>query len=162
MPEIELHALDEELLSRLLDAAVKDADPVEVMPPLEGPAGWTSERRAAFVRFHRTRSLSSNPVETTYAIVVDGTVVGAARLARLDDAEHVVEAGIWLGRSHRGEGTGTVVIKKLAALARNAGARRLFASTTADNAPAQRLLAIIDADVTHTDCDVTAWIDLSA
>ncbi|WP_212732706.1 hypothetical protein [Streptomyces oceani] len=58
--------LDEGLLQDLLDVAVAEAEPDEVMPTVAGPAGWTGERRTAFSRFHQSRSLSAEPVESTY------------------------------------------------------------------------------------------------
>ncbi|MFH0250492.1 hypothetical protein ACG5V6_20035, partial [Streptomyces chitinivorans] len=107
-----LRRLDEVLLDALAATAVADADPGEVMPPAEdgGGPGWTAARREAFVRSHRSRSLGADPVETVYAVLVtepgpDGrpreVVAGAARLAPAPEPD-TVEAGLWLGRSHRG------------------------------------------------------------
>lgn len=158
--EVTLRPLNEILLLDLLDAAVADADPLEVMPPLEGPAGWTAERRTAFSQFHRSRSLSAEPVETTYAIVVGETVVGAARLFPLEDAEHAVEAGVWIGKSHRGSGVGGAVFRQLLDLARADGVERLFASTTAGNTATLRLLTALNVDLVHEGDAVTAWVEL--
>ncbi|NKY59490.1 GNAT family N-acetyltransferase [Nocardia flavorosea] len=143
--EVTLRRLDEDLLQGLLDVAVTDADPREVMPPVAGPAGWTGEHRTAFLRFHRSRSLSAEPVESTYAIVVGDTVVGAARLCPMEGPSRAAEAGVWIGRSHRGSGVGGAVLRHLLALARADGFDSLFASTTPDNTAAQRVLAAMGA-----------------
>jgi hypothetical protein len=75
--------LDETALARLLDAVVAGADPLEVMPPVAGPPGWTSARRSAFLDFHRGRSLDPvTAVERTWVVDVAGTAVGAGRLER--------------------------------------------------------------------------------
>lgn len=159
-PDVTLRQLDEDLLQDLLEAAVADADPHEVMPPVAGPAGWTAERRTAFSRFHRSRSLSADPVEVTYAIVVGDAVVGAARLCPVQGAEHTVEAGVWIGRSHRGSGVGGQVLHHLLALARAGGFDSLFVSTTPDNTASQRLLTALGADLVREGDAVTAQVDL--
>ncbi|MBB5132907.1 RimJ/RimL family protein N-acetyltransferase [Thermocatellispora tengchongensis] len=159
-PDVKLPRLDESLLPELLECAVADADPLEVMPPVEGPGGWTGERRRAFLRFHRSRALAPEPVEDTYVILVTGRAAGAARLCPLDDARDAVEAGIWIGRSHRGQGVGTAVLRQLVGLARARGARRLFASTTAGNTPMREILAGLGATLTQTGDEVAAWVDL--
>ena len=160
--DVTLRLLDEDLLRELLDAAVAGADPREVMPPVAGPAGWTAERRTAFSRFHRSRSLSAEPVETTYAIVVGEKVVGAARLCPLADAEHAAEAGVWIGRSHRGSGVGGAVLSQLLSHARADGFGSLYVSTTIDNTASRRLIAALGVDVVRTGDKVTAWVDLTA
>lgn len=160
--DVTLRQLDEDLLQDLLDVAVADADPYEVMPPVVGPAGWTAERRTAFSRFHQSRSLSAEPVEATYAIVVEDAVVGAARLYPLESAKHAVEAGVWIGRSHRGSGVGGAVLSHLLTLARAGGFDSLFVSTKPDNTASQRLIAALGADLVHEGDAVTAWVDLNA
>ncbi|MFE2717863.1 GNAT family N-acetyltransferase [Streptomyces mirabilis] len=160
--DVTLRQLDEDLLQALLDVAVADADPHEVMPPVAGPAGWTAERRTAFSRFHQSRSLAAEPVETTYAIVVGDTVVGAARLCPLEGAKHAVEAGVWIGRSHRGSGVGGAVFSHLLTLARADGFDSLFLSTKPDNMASQRLLSAMGVDLVHEGDAVTAWVDLVA
>jgi RimJ/RimL family protein N-acetyltransferase len=172
---VALRPLDEALLDALLATAVADADPGEVMPPAdgEGGAGWTAVRREAFVRFHRSRSLCAEPVETVYAVVVaepgeDGrpeeAVAGAARLAPLPEPG-AVEAGVWLGRSHRGRGVGTAVFALLLDAAREGGATRLLARTSAANAATRRLLAAAGADLVRREgpdgATVTAWLPLT-
>ncbi|WP_344629408.1 GNAT family N-acetyltransferase [Streptomyces glaucosporus] len=168
---VALRPLDGELLPALLAAAVAGADPHEVMPQAgdDGPAGWTDARREAFLRFHRSRSLGPGAAEDVYAVVVaetDGTgqavetVVGAARLAPGPEPD-TVEAGLWLGRSHRGRGVGTSVFARLVDAAREGGADRLFARTSSANAATRRMLTAAGADLErHGDGTVTAWLPL--
>ncbi|MFJ9536115.1 GNAT family N-acetyltransferase [Streptomyces sp. NPDC101225] len=160
--DVTLRPLDEVLLQDLLDAAVADADPCEVMPPVAGPDGWTAERQAAFLRFHRSRSLSAESVETTFAVVVGEAVVGAARLCPREDVKHAVEAGVWIGRSHRGSGVGGAVLRHLLVLAGTDGFESLFVSTRPDNTAVHRLLAALGADPVREGDAVTAWVDLAA
>ncbi|GAA4530663.1 GNAT family N-acetyltransferase [Amycolatopsis samaneae] len=158
MTDVRLTPLDGGSLARLLEAAVADAGPLEVMPPLDGPPGWTPERRAAFLAFHRRRSLDpATAVETTWVIDVDGRAAGAARLEAAGD---VVEAGIWLGRSVRGRGVGRRAMAELLDAARTGGAARFVASTTAGNAAARRLLVGMGAELAVRGDDVDATLDL--
>ncbi|MEE1942698.1 GNAT family N-acetyltransferase [Streptomyces sp. TRM 70361] len=168
---VALRPLDAELLTELLATAVADADPAEVMPPdaPAGAAGWTEARREAFLRFHRSQSLGPAPEQATYAVVVTEPgeagrpaerVAGAARLAPRPEPG-AVEAGVWLGRSYRGRGVGTRVFARLLAAARERGATRLYAHTTAGNAAVRRLLTVAGADLErHGDGTVTAWVRL--
>ncbi|MEU8634313.1 GNAT family N-acetyltransferase [Amycolatopsis sp. NPDC048633] len=154
-----LTPLDEPALARLLDAAVAGADPLEVMPPVSGPPGWTSSRRDAFLAFHRGRTLDpATAVERTWVVDVDGTAVGAARLERHGDA---VEAGIWLSREARGRGIGTRVTALLLAEAQRSGAARFIASTTPGNGGARALLGGIGAALTAEGDEVAAELPLS-
>jgi len=156
---ITLTPLDEPALARLLEAAVAGADPLEVMPPVEGVPGWTSARRSAFLAFHRGRSLDPpTAVERTWVVDLDGTAVGAARLERHGDA---VEAGIWLSRGTRGRGVGREVTKLLLAEARTSGAARFIATTTAGNAAARALLGGLGADLTTHGDEVRAELRLT-
>lgn len=140
---VQLRRLDEDLLAALLDTAVTDADPSEVMPAVPGPPGWTADRRAAFLAFHH--EWAATP--TTYAILVAGQVVGAARLQPTPDG--ALEAGLWIGRSHRGQGVGHAVVALLRAEAKAQGASRIVASTTDTNTAAQRLLTTGGAELRH-------------
>ncbi|HEY2061959.1 GNAT family N-acetyltransferase [Amycolatopsis sp. NBC_01480] len=160
--EIVLTPLDEPSLARLLEAAVADADPHEVMPPVEGPPGWTPERREAFLAFHRRRSLDPDTaIETTWLIEVDGRAAGAARLQPVHGGSAVeVEAGVWLGRSCRGRGIGKRVAEVLLEAARDGGAARFIASTTVDNAAARRLLSGTGADLDVHGGEVDARLEL--
>ncbi|MDT0306001.1 GNAT family N-acetyltransferase [Streptomyces sp. DSM 44917] len=162
-PDVRLAPLDHDLLDDLLATAVADADPLEVMPPVEGPPGWTSRRREAFLAFHRSRGLAAEPVEATYAVLEGTAVAGAARLCPLPDpgpGRRAAEAGLWLGRSHRGVGVGGAVLPLLCETARRDGFTALYLSTTPDNAPVRRLLARLDATPEADDTHVTAWLDL--
>jgi RimJ/RimL family protein N-acetyltransferase len=161
-PDVTLRPLDEPRLLALLAAASADADPYEVMPPADpdGPPGWTAARRDAFLAFHRGRALAPEPVEVTYAIHVGEDVVGAARLCPLDEPEGAVEAGVWVGRSHRGAGVGGAVLQRLISLARTAGFATFFVGTRADNTPVLRLLAGLGAVTVREEGRVTTLIDL--
>ncbi|MCC3762686.1 GNAT family N-acetyltransferase [Glycomyces sp. TRM65418] len=153
-----LRALSHRNLPALLDAAVADADPLEVMPPVEAPPGWTDGRRTAFLDFHRSRSLdATDPVETTYAVQVDGRVVGAARLEPKPEG---VEIGLWPGRSHRGRGIGGEVLTSLAVIARERGYTQMLASTTPENTAARRLLDQAGARVETDAVTIEAVVDL--
>ncbi len=135
------------------------ADPLEVMPPVEDPPGWTPARRAAFLAFHRGRSLDpATAVERTWVVEVDGTAVGAGRLEPHGDG---VEAGIWLSRDVRGRGVGREVTRLLLAEARTSGAARFVASTTAGNAGARSLLSGLGAHLTTEGDEVRANLPLS-
>ncbi|MBE1463301.1 GNAT family N-acetyltransferase [Kibdelosporangium phytohabitans] len=159
MPDVTLTPLDEESLVRLLVAAVADADPLEVMPPVDGPDGWTDRRRDAFLAFHRHRTLDpATAVERTWVIDVDGAAAGAARLERHGDD---VEAGIWLGRTRRGQGVGKRVMQLLLDAAKQGGAARFVASTTADNHSARSLLDGLGAAMTVNQDEVFAALPLS-
>ncbi|MFI1357503.1 GNAT family N-acetyltransferase [Streptomyces sp. NPDC020898] len=166
--DVTLRLLDRTLLTELLHAAVEDADPLEVMPPVEGPGGpdgWTPERRSAFVRFHESRSLAADPVETTFAIAVSGRVVGAARLCPVEKQAGTAEAGVWIGRSHRGVGVGGAVLELLLEQARAAGFTSVYVSTEPHNTAVRALLAGIGVDLVP-DCPdgdaLTARVDLTA
>lgn len=160
--DVTLQPLDQALLKDLLDAAVEYAEPGEAMPPVEGPAGWTPERKAAFVRFHEARSLVAESAEVTFAIVVGMRVVGAARLCPLKEPGRAVEAGMWIGRSHRGVGVGSAVLGHLLDRARADGFDALFVSTKPDNKAVHRLIASLGVDLVCEGDSVTAWVDLSA
>lgn len=157
---VSLELLNEDNLYLLLEAAVAEADPLEVMAPVDGPPGWTAQRRQSFVEFHRGRALHpTRPAERTFVISLAGTVIGAARLEPHGDD---VEAGIWLGRSYRARGIGRVVTTRLRALAAENGARRLTASTTLGNTAARRLIDTALRARVHIDNDqVTGISDLA-
>lgn len=145
--------VDEDVLARLLRAAVEDADPDEVTPPLA--PGWAPQRRDWFLAYHRAcrAGLTGPRRERTWAVVVDGEPVGAVRLAVVDptadgggadDDAHpagaallTVETGLWLARSARGGGVGTAALAAVLDRARALGARRVVADTAATNVAAQ-------------------------
>jgi RimJ/RimL family protein N-acetyltransferase len=155
---ITLRELDESTLPLLLAAAVDGAEPDDVMPPLDGPPGWTEARGEAFRAFHRARSIATpEPVERTWVIVCDGEVVGAGRL---EPVRAGAEIGIWLGRRARGHGVGRAAVDLLVEQARTDGHLQLVASTTAGNSAAVRLLDALGASLSRTDDAVDGVLSL--
>ncbi|MEU6659967.1 GNAT family protein [Streptomyces sp. NPDC046821] len=134
---VELRNVDEGNLERLLVVAVADADPEEVMPPVAGPPGWTTGRQEAFRAWHRARrpGLDGPLGERTFAIVCEGEIVGSARLAARATGQ-VLETGMWLARSHRGQGLGTATLRQLLDAAAETGAHSVVADTKTHNAAA--------------------------
>lgn len=114
-----LRELDEDLIQELLTLAVASAAPDEVMPPVDGPAGWVATRREAFVGHYR--ALLTDEVERVYAILVAGRAVGAGRL-RPRPGSGEFEVAAWLGRSARGRGIEDAALAALAERARSLGA----------------------------------------
>ncbi|HEX3731464.1 MAG TPA: GNAT family N-acetyltransferase [Mycobacteriales bacterium] len=158
-PQLELLTADN--LPDLLEAAVTNAHPLEVMPPVPGPEGWNDTRRQAFRKFHLARSIDTPaPIETTYIIRLDGQAIGAGRLEPSTDGSNSAEAGIWIGRSHRGQGVGRSVLADLVELAREAGATSVIGSTTSDNAASRRLLEGIGATMTAAGDAVHGHVDI--
>ncbi|MEB3958778.1 GNAT family N-acetyltransferase [Streptomyces kunmingensis] len=134
---VQLRQVDEEGLEELLAVAVEDAEPEEVMPPVTGPPGWTLARQEAFRNWHRARrdGLVGPLHESTFAVTYDGKTVGSARLA-LRGTHGVLETGMWLARSWRGQGVGTAALRLLLQEAAGAGARSVVADTEVHNAAA--------------------------
>lgn len=145
---MQLVRVDEAILDELITIAMTDADPDDVTPPLGD--GWTSDRVAWLRAYHRERrtGFAGGGDEETSAIRFDGRVVGASRLHRAnpDDAAEL-ECGIWLVKSARGLGISRTVFRLAAERARQAGASRLVARTTAGNAAALRLLQRANAAI---------------
>lgn len=140
---VDLVAVDEQVLARLLAVAVREASPGEVMAPVAGPPGWTSARRGAFVEYHRSsrRLTSAKSIkEITYAVTDHADVVGAVRLAAVDGDPSALEVGLWVGRRFRGRGVAGLVLPLVADVARTLGARRLIARTTSANRAAVAVL----------------------
>ncbi|GAA1840730.1 hypothetical protein GCM10009836_20090 [Pseudonocardia ailaonensis] len=153
---VELRPLDEPLLVALLDAAVAGAEPDDVMPPVEGRPGWTEARRAAFLTFHRSRSLgAADPTEQTFAIVADGAVVGGARLEPVEDA---VEVGIWVARQARGRGIARAAARALVDMAEGP----VVAETAAGNVAALGVLNGLGARVSEVAGSVHAELGVPA
>ncbi|WP_367128122.1 GNAT family N-acetyltransferase [Saccharothrix sp. HUAS TT1] len=128
-----LRALDDDGIERLLDLAVADADPADVMPP-----GWTTDRRDAFRDFYR------GFLTDAYEIVRDGRTVGMARLTA--DGE----TGMWIARHARGGGVGLAALRHVVAEAPRRGITTIVADTTTDNTAALTVLrkagAALDVD----------------
>jgi RimJ/RimL family protein N-acetyltransferase len=138
---VKLTDIDEPVLALLLEVAVSDADPGEVMPPVGGVSvGWTTDRREAFRAFHRARRRGSTTgAEETFAVWYGSQVAGSARLEAKPNGEF--EIGLWLAASQRGRGTGQAALRALLPLARDKGASVLVANTTSGNVTALGVLA---------------------
>ena len=151
-PEVTIGPVDETVLESLLHVAVTDAEPDDVMPPINGPPGWTVARQEAFRHYHRARAagLDGDHRELGYVVFADGAVVGAARLARRDDGRF--EVGVWLGRSARGRGVGTALMGLLLERARDLGGT-VVAETTAANPGALAILRRHGARLSPPDRD---------
>ncbi|MGI5231490.1 GNAT family N-acetyltransferase [Actinoallomurus iriomotensis] len=138
MSTVTLRQIDEELLPRVLEAAVSGTDPAEAMPPVPGPPGWTPERRAAFGDFHRRTAGPS------YAIMTGEEIIGATRLTPAE-APGAAEIGIWLTRQARGKGHSVAALHQLIEEARAHGKTALIAETNAANPAAVGLLRTLGA-----------------
>ncbi len=140
--DVRLTPVDEETLEPLLSVAAAEAEPDEVMPPVEAPAGWSQARRDAFRAFHRASygGLDGPTRTVMYAIHVGGEVVGMIRMSRTKVPDSV-ETGMWLGRSARGQGIGPAALRALLQEAVKVGAARVVANTTSDNGAALAVLA---------------------
>lgn len=138
---------------RLAASAVLDADPDDVMPPVPGPPGWTADRLAAFVAFHRGRrgGLEGPHAEVSSVVLVAGAPAGVVRLQAV--APETLEVGLWLARSVRGRGVGGAVLRAAARQAAALGARTLVAETTSDNVAALGALRRVGAQVAGPDPD---------
>jgi RimJ/RimL family protein N-acetyltransferase len=141
LTDVELLPLDDALINRLLEVAIADADPEEVMPPVAGGHGWTPRRREAFRSFlhERMGGLSGPHREAQFAVVRDGEVVGFARLARRSEPK-VLETGTWIARSKRNSGIGSALIGALMQRAAIEGATAIVAETTVTNHAALAIL----------------------
>ncbi|WP_461190107.1 GNAT family N-acetyltransferase [Arthrobacter sp. Z4-13] len=162
-PDVSLVDVDESVLEQLLALAKRDASPDEVAPPLGGP-GWNLERTAWFFSYHHAaaQGLDGDAGEKAWGILADGSLAGSIRLRRIESggtgsasAESngitVAETGIWLGRSFRSRGIGTVAFRLVLGEARKAGVARVTARTLTGNVGAQRLLASAGAVLTPDD-----------
>ncbi|MGC5029134.1 GNAT family N-acetyltransferase [Micromonospora sp. DT229] len=138
---VRLEPVDEQNLEPLLSVAAAEAEPDDVMPPVDAPAGWSHARREAFREFYRANfgGLDASTRTAMYAIMAGGEVVGMIRMSRRD-APDTVEAGMWLGRSARGQGIGAAALRELLNLAAAAGMRVVVADTTRQNRGALSVL----------------------
>ncbi|ADB50127.1 GNAT family N-acetyltransferase [Conexibacter woesei] len=141
-------------LDALVAAAVADAAPDDVTPPLTDGDGWTPERIAWLRAYHRERqgSLDDPPFEVSWAVRSGERVLGAVRLRRTAPGE--AETGIWLVRAVRGAGVGTRAVAFALERAReHDDLRCVRATTTAGNAAAQALLRRLGFVVAASDDD---------
>ncbi|MCM0676292.1 GNAT family N-acetyltransferase [Micromonospora phytophila] len=138
---VRLEPVDERNLEALLSVAAAEAEPGDVMPPVEAPAGWSHARREAFREFHRASfgGLGGPTATQMYAILVGGEVVGMIRMRRCDEPG-TVETGMWLGRSARGQGIGPAALRELLNEAAAAGMRLVVAETDPSNLGALSVL----------------------
>jgi RimJ/RimL family protein N-acetyltransferase len=158
---VELLPVDESVLTALVAAATSDAAPDEVTPPMAG-GGWSSERIEWLRRFHLDRrpGLDGPLGEATWAVSLDGSVVGAVRLKRTAERA-VLEAGIWLTRGVRGQGVGRGAIAAALEQARALGAREVRADTSRENTGALYVLQRLGFRTTGAGARVAAVRTLS-
>ncbi|HEV7212256.1 MAG TPA: GNAT family N-acetyltransferase [Blastococcus sp.] len=161
-PTVELSAVDEDVLDRLVAAAVAGASANEVTPPVPPGEQWVPERIEWLRAFHRSRraGLDGPARETTWAVLVHGDVVGSIRLKRIAQSGNV-EVGLWLTRGVRGCGVGRRALAAVLEQARALGAGAIRADTTATNRPALAVLAAFGFECTTVEDDgVIAWLAL--
>ncbi|MBC7374809.1 MAG: GNAT family N-acetyltransferase [Frankiales bacterium] len=129
------------ILEQLVAAATSDAAAGEVTPPLTPGDGWTPERVAWLRRFHvdRRAGLKGEAHEVTWAVLVDGHVVGGARLAHVG-LDKELEVGMWLTRQARGSGVGRLALALLLEQAAAGGFVSIRADTSPSNAAALTVL----------------------
>ncbi|MEW2380928.1 GNAT family N-acetyltransferase [Micromonospora sp. NPDC047707] len=139
---VRLEPVSERNLESLLSVAAAEAEPADVMPPVEAPAGWSHARREAFREFHRASfgGLDGPTRTQMYAILAGGEVVGMIRMTGCDEPG-TVDTGLWLGRSARGQGIGPAALRELLNEAAAAGMRQVVATTTRDNSGALSVLS---------------------
>lgn len=139
--QIKLVAVDDGVLEELVLAATSDASADDVTPRLSSTDAWTPDRETWLRGFHRERraGLDGPAREATWAIVIDGRVVGSVRLKRTDE-DDVLETGVWLTRVARGHGTGLAAVHAVLRKAADVGAVAVTADTTASNNAALALL----------------------
>lgn len=158
MPVVSLSlvAVDEAVLEQLVAVARGDADADEVTPPVGEAAGWSAERVEWLRAYHRDRrgGLDGPTGEATWAVLLDGAVVGAVRLARVEDG--ALETGIWLRRNARRRGVGVEAVRQVLVLASASGATELLARTTGANSGAQALLRQHGFRISEHDGEITA------
>jgi RimJ/RimL family protein N-acetyltransferase len=156
---VRLRVIDDEVLSRLVTAALTDAAPDEVTPPLTPGTAWTPERIEWMERLHTERrpGLDGPAGEATWAIELDGEIVGAVRLKRLPEPG-VLETGIWLTRSARGSGVGRRALRAVLGEATAYGAHTVRADTSPQNVAAQGLLRSLGFDTRRAGDRIEATI----
>ncbi|MCW3839223.1 GNAT family N-acetyltransferase [Micromonospora yasonensis] len=160
---VRLEPVDEGNLEPLLSVAAAEAEPEDVMPPVEAPAGWSLARRDAFREFHRASfgGLDGPTRTRMYAIVASGEVVGMVRMTRCAEPG-TVETGMWLGRSARGQGLGAAALRELLNAAAAAGMHTVVAETTPENRGAVAVLKKCGAKLRENDGKVRAEMCLDS
>jgi RimJ/RimL family protein N-acetyltransferase len=76
-------------------------------------------------------------------------MVGVARFVRDPERPDTAEFAIVVGDRYHGQGAGRALARALVHEAQERGVRRFTATTLADNAPVQRLIASIAQDLEH-------------
>ena len=131
---IRLVEVDDRTLESLVVVAVRDANADDVTPPIGESEGWSPARIDWLRDIHRDRraGLNGPAGEVTMAIHVGNSVAGAARLKQTSTAG-ILETGIWLAKSARGQGVGSAAMLAVLDVARTLGAIGIRADTTAGN-----------------------------
>ncbi len=162
LPAVELRPVDEDVLERMVRAAVADASADEVTPSLTPGTAWTPARLDWMRALHRDcrAGLGGPAGQATWAVIAGGEVVGSVRLRRMPESSSG-EIGIWLTRAARGRGVGRCAVRAVLAEARAHGLARVRADTTAGNGAALAVLRDLGFDCAPVgDGDVTAWLAL--
>jgi RimJ/RimL family protein N-acetyltransferase len=149
---VTLVGVDEAVLEDLVQVATSDAAADEVTPPLSPEGSWTPARVSWLRSFHRDRraGLDGPAHEATWAVVLEGRVVGAVRLER-SDRPGVLETGIWLSRRVRGRGVAKAALAAVVQEAAAAGAVAVRADTLAGNAAALAVLGRLGFELSRSD-----------
>lgn len=137
---VELVAINDVVLEDLVRVAATEAAAKRGDATDHPGENWTPARESWLRACHRDRRPGfAGPLqESTWAITLDGRVVGSIRLQRLE--ADTAETGIWLARSARGRGIGHRALGILLADAHELGVTTVVANTTAANAGALALL----------------------
>lgn len=156
---VRLEPVAEHNLEPLLSVAAAEAEPDDVMPPVQAPAGWSQARRDAFREYYRANfgGLAGPHRTMMYAILLGGEVCGMIRMSCRDEPG-VLETGMWLGRSARGQGVGVAALRALLHEAAGVGARLVVAHTRGENIAALTVLQRCGARLHHDGSDVRAEI----
>lgn len=159
---VRLAPVDDDVLERVVQAALADASANEVTPPLTPGEEWTPERIEWLRSFHRSRrsGLDGPEREVTWAVLVGDDVVGAVRLKQVAESASA-EVGLWLIRAARGRRVGRRAVQAVLDEARARGLTAVRADTTAANSAALAVLDSLGFDCTPVDEDgVIAWLAL--
>lgn len=160
---VRLAPVDDDVLERMVQAALADASANELTPPLTPGEEWTDERIEWLRSFHRSRrsGLDGPERELTWAVLAGQAVVGAARLKRVAESASA-EVGLWLTQAARGRRIGRRAVQAVLDEARARGVTAVRADTTAGNGPALAVLASLGFDCTPVDEGgvIIAWLAL--
>lgn len=132
--EVRLLPLDGPLLEQLVHAATTDARADEVTAPIAPGADWSAARITWLRSYHRDRrsGLDGPEGEATWAIVIGQAVAGSVRLKKTAVPD-VLETGMWLARSFRGQGAARTALTAVLSLAAGRGYATVTAETDAGN-----------------------------